>query len=164
MIDADGYRANVGIILVNQQGRLFWAKRVGQKNAWQFPQGGVDLNESTENAMFRELAEEIGLKRDDVEVVAATEGWLRYSLPKKYIRYHSKPLCIGQKQKWYLLKLITDEKNLRLDKSPKPEFDCYRWVNYWYPLKDVVPFKRRVYRLALKEFAGFVETTKNRHR
>lgn len=156
MIDADGYRANVGIILVNQAGQLFWAKRIGQKNAWQFPQGGVDGSESTESAMYRELKEEVGLNRDDVELLSCTPDWLRYSLPKKYIRYHSKPLCIGQKQKWYLLRLVSPESNVKLDCSSKPEFDRYRWVNYWYPLKDVVPFKRRVYRLALKEFAAIV--------
>ena len=161
MIDADGYRENVGIILVNHEGRLFWARRIGQKNAWQFPQGGVDQAESTEDAMYRELAEEIGLGRDDVEVLACTRDWLKYSLPKKFIRYHSKPLCIGQKQRWYLLRLVSDESRLKLDHSSKPEFDHYRWVNYWYPLKDVVPFKRRVYRLALKEFSAFVNSTRD---
>lgn len=162
MIDADGYRANVGIILVNHEGQLFWAKRIGQKNAWQFPQGGVDGTESADEAMYRELTEEVGLNRDDVELLACTPDWLKYSLPKKYIRYHSKPLCIGQKQKWYLLRLVSDENNVKLDHSSKPEFDRYRWVNYWYPLKDVVPFKRRVYRLALKEFATLVNPESTR--
>ena len=77
--------------------------------------------------------------------------------PKKYIRYHSKPVCLGQKQKWYLLQLLSDESKLELDKSSKPEFDSYQWVKYWHPLKKVVPFKRRVYRLALKEFETMIK-------
>lgn len=152
MIDADGFRSNVGIVLVNREGRLFWAKRIGQKNAWQFPQGGINENETAEIALYRELAEEIGLVRDDVEILGCSKEWLRYHLPKRYIRYYSQPLCIGQKQKWYLLRLIADESKLTLDHSQNPEFDLYRWVEYWHPLKDVVSFKRQVYRKVLQEF------------
>lgn len=152
VIDADGFRSNVGIILVNRSGRLFWARRVGQKDAWQFPQGGMKEGETLEEALYRELGEEIGLTRDDVEILACTADWVRYRLPKRYIRYHSKPLCIGQKQRWFLLQLISDEKQLHLDQSETPEFDDFRWVDYWYPLDAVVPFKRSVYRQALEEF------------
>lgn len=158
MIDADGFRSNVGIVLVNREGRLFWAKRIGQKNAWQFPQGGINQNETAETALYRELAEEIGLSRDDVEILGCSKEWLYYNLPKRYIRYHSMPLCIGQKQKWYLLRLLVDECKLKLDRSPKPEFDLYRWVEYWYPLKDVVSFKRQVYRKVLQEFKAILDS------
>ena len=150
MIDSEGYRANVGIILCNSAGRLFWARRIGQRS-WQFPQGGIRWDESPEEAMFRELTEEIGLLPRHVEVIGCTRGWLRYRLPKRLIRRHNKPMCIGQKQVWFLLRMIGEESNVRLDISDRPEFDHWRWVDYWYPLKVVVPFKRQVYRLALSE-------------
>ncbi len=106
MIDEDGFRPNVGIILANAQGQVLWARRVGQ-DAWQFPQGGIAENETPEQALFRELHEEIGLKQEHVRIVSCTQGWLRYRLPKRFLRYRSKPLCIGQKQKWFLLMLTT---------------------------------------------------------
>ncbi|WIO74447.1 RNA pyrophosphohydrolase [Porticoccaceae bacterium LTM1] len=152
MVDRDGFRPNVGIVICNDQGQLLWAKRVGQ-DAWQFPQGGVDRGESPEQALYRELYEEVGLTEADVEILASTRGWLRYKLPKKYIRRNSKPLCIGQKQKWFLLKLTGDEQQIRFDCGHKAEFDGWKWVNYWYPVDKVVDFKRDVYRRALKELA-----------
>lgn len=152
MIDADGYRPNVGIILTNRQGQVFWAKRVGQ-DAWQFPQGGIKTQESAEAALFRELKEEVGLEPQDVEIMACTRGWLRYRLPKRMVRYNSHPVCVGQKQKWFLLRLKSSDKRIRFDCSEKPEFDGWRWVSYWYPLGQVVPFKRDVYRRAMRELA-----------
>ncbi|MCB1748019.1 MAG: RNA pyrophosphohydrolase [Gammaproteobacteria bacterium] len=155
MIDKHGFRANVGIILLNDGGQVFCARRCGM-SAWQFPQGGIKRHETPERAMFRELREEIGLEPDDVEVLGATKGWLRYRLPKRYIRYHQQPLCIGQKQIWFLLKLLSADTSVRLDLADDQEFDDWRWVDYWEPLGFVVPFKRNVYERALHEFADFV--------
>jgi|TARA_B110000908_G_scaffold72041_1_gene86942 putative (di)nucleoside polyphosphate hydrolase len=152
LIDSEGFRANVGIMLANARGEVLWARRVGQ-DAWQFPQGGIQQGESPQQALFRELEEEIGLTAKDVEIIASTRGWLRYRLPQRLLRRDSKPLCIGQKQKWFLLKMLSDDSEVRFDKDHKPEFDHWRWVSYWYPLGQVVPFKREVYRRALKELA-----------
>lgn len=152
MIDSQGFRPNVGIILTNDQGHVFWAKRKGQ-DAWQFPQGGISKNESPREAMYRELYEETGLQPDHVEIIGQTRRWLRYRLPKRMIRRHSHPLCIGQKQRWFLLRLVADEHCLKLDATEKPEFDGWRWVDYWHPVQEVVFFKRRVYQLALNELA-----------
>lgn len=152
MIDEEGFRANVGIILANREGQVLWARRVGQ-DAWQFPQGGITDNESPEDALYRELHEEVGLKPQHVKVIGCTDGWLKYRLPKRFLRYRSKPLCIGQKQKWFLLLLTGDEQQVSFDYGDPPEFDDWRWVNYWYPLDKVVSFKRDVYRKALKELA-----------
>ncbi len=149
-IDEEGFRANVGIVLSNGDRRLFWGGRAG-RDGWQFPQGGIQPGEDPEDAMFRELAEEIGLTPDDVELVGQTRDWLRYRLPRRYVRRNSQPLCIGQKQRWYLLRLLSPESRLRFDTTPKPEFDRWRWVDYWFPLKNVIYFKRRVYRRALEE-------------
>ena len=153
VIDAEGYRANVGIVIINDRGQVFWARRFGQ-HSWQFPQGGVDKGETAEQTMYRELHEEVGLKPEHVKIVAATKHWLRYKLPKRYIRHDDKPVCIGQKQKWFLLKLTAAESDVDLLHSSKPEFDDWRWVSYWYPVRQVVSFKREVYRKVMKEFTS----------
>jgi len=153
MIDVDGFRHNVGIILLNPNGSLFWAKRVNQE-AWQFPQGGVQAHETPEETLFRELKEEIGLNEQDVTILGQTRNWLRYRIPERLIR-DQEPICIGQKQLWYLLKLETAENAIRFDLCDKPEFDDWKWVSYWYPLRQVVSFKREVYRRALKELLPF---------
>lgn len=149
-IDEQGFRANVGIILTDGQGRVLIAGRRG-RGGWQFPQGGMRPEESEEEAMYRELNEEVGLEPADVDMVGSTQGWLRYRLPKRFIRRECTPLCIGQKQRWFLLHLVSDPERLRFDLSEEPEFDRYRWVDYWRPVKEVVYFKRRVYVRALTE-------------
>lgn len=166
VIDKEGFRHGIGIIIVNDRRQVFLAKRVG-KNAWQFPQGGIIDDETPEQAMFRELQEEVGLNENDVTLVASTRRWLRYRLPKKLVRYHSKPICIGQKQKWFLLRLKNKNVQFNLSVTDSPEFDSWAWVSYWYPLKQVISFKKRVYGLVLKEFARIVlakRVTKNNHK
>lgn len=155
MIDSEGFRANVGIVLSNDAGQVFWAKRVGQ-DAWQFPQGGIKANETAESAMYRELKEEVGLSAEHVEIIGCTNDWLKYWLPEKFIRHNSMPLCIGQKQIWYLLKLVADETNVNLGYSRKPEFEHWEWIDYWSPASKVIDFKRNVYQQALNEFAPFL--------
>jgi putative (di)nucleoside polyphosphate hydrolase len=151
VIDEDGFRQNVGIILTNSQGQLFWGRRVGQE-AWQFPQGGIHDNECLHDALFRELHEEVGVGSKDVRILKESDHWLSYRLPKRLVR-DAMPACIGQKQKWFLLQLISSEQSIKLDISIKPEFDHWCWVSYWYPLHQVVAFKREVYRQALLEFS-----------
>ncbi|MGQ8365912.1 RNA pyrophosphohydrolase [Glaciecola sp. 1036] len=155
MIDTEGFRANVGIIICNKQGQVFWARRYGQ-HSWQFPQGGIDQGETAEQAMYRELYEEVGLKEKDVKILAVSRNWLRYKLPKRLVRKGSEPVCIGQKQKWFLLSLTCQEKDVDLASCGHPEFDDWRWVSYWYPIRNVVSFKRDVYRRIMKEFSNVV--------
>ena len=150
MIDTEGYRANVGIILCNTVGELFWARRIGE-DAWQFPQGGIRVSETAEQALFRELSEEIGLQDRDVKVLGCTRDWLRYRLPAGLVRTESKPVCIGQKQRWFLLELTGPETNVCLDTGNKPEFDMWQWVEHHRPVQEVVAFKRDVYQQALDE-------------
>jgi putative (di)nucleoside polyphosphate hydrolase len=151
LIDSDGYRPNVGIIVANNQGQVLWARRVGQ-DAWQFPQGGINSGETAEEALYRELHEEIGLTVDQVAIVDSTRGWLRYKLPKRFLRQNSNAF-IGQKQKWFLLRMLAKDSDVSFEHSDTPEFDFWRWVSYWYPLGQVVAFKRDVYRRAMKELA-----------
>lgn len=157
MIDFDGYRPNVGIVICNRKGQVLWAKRCGQ-NSWQFPQGGINDNESAEQAMYRELHEEVGLQPKDVRLLYVSKHWLRYKLTKRLLRYDSKPMCIGQKQRWFLLQLVSDEKNINMQTTKSPEFDGWRWVSFWYPVRQVVSFKRDVYRKVMKEFASILFT------
>ena len=159
MIDADGYRANIGIVICNRYGQVFWARRFGQ-HSWQFPQGGMDEGESAEQTMYRELYEEVGLHEKDVEVLYYTRNWHKYRLPKRLIRKDSNPVCIGQKQKWFLLRLRCAESQVNLLSSSHPEFDEWRWVSYWYPVRQVVSFKRDVYRKVMKEFASIAMPNK----
>lgn len=152
MVDADGYRPNVGIILSNAAGQVLWARRIGQE-AWQFPQGGINADESPEQALYRELNEEVGLSAEHVELLACTRGWLRYRLPKRLLRHNSTPNFVGQKQKWFLLRMLAGNEQVRMDQTGSPEFDGWRWVSYWFPVGQVVSFKRDVYRRALRELA-----------
>lgn len=150
MIDSDGFRANVGIIIANDAGQVLLAKRIGQQ-AWQFPQGGIARGESPQAAMYRELHEELGLGRDHVECLGRTGDWLRYRLPSRYIRRNRKPLCIGQKQVWFLLRLTAEESAIRFDAHDKPEFEGWCWVDPDEPPRRVIHFKRSVYERALAE-------------
>jgi|TARA_R110002096_G_scaffold194791_4_gene377166 putative (di)nucleoside polyphosphate hydrolase len=165
MIDEDGYRRNVGIILCNQQNKLFWARRANQ-TGWQFPQGGMDEGETPEQAMYRELYEEIGLTSKSVEVIGRTGEWVYYDLPKRFIRSNSFPICKGQKQIWFLLRLLDDEQKICFETTEKPEFDRWRWAEYWEPAFDVVYFKRNVYLSALTEMWShlFPGVTPNLHK
>ncbi|TSE20809.1 RNA pyrophosphohydrolase [Tepidimonas alkaliphilus] len=155
MLDRDGYRPNVGIILLNHRNQVFWGKRI-RTHSWQFPQGGIDRGETPEQAMFRELHEEIGLKPEHVEVLARTRDWLRYEVPERYIRREARGHYRGQKQIWFLLRLIGGDWNLNLRATDHPEFDAWRWNDYWVPLDLVIEFKREVYQRALQELAAYL--------
>jgi putative (di)nucleoside polyphosphate hydrolase len=152
VIDPDGFRANVGIVLMRGTGEVFLGRRVGGRG-WQFPQGGVRDGERLEEAALRELHEEVGLESSHVEIAGSTASWLRYRLPPRYVRRNRSPLCIGQKQRWFLLKLRRDDVAFDLALTAEPEFDAWRWVNYWEPVREVIYFKRPVYARALLELA-----------
>ncbi|WP_029922342.1 RNA pyrophosphohydrolase [Nevskia soli] len=152
MIDADGFRPNVGIILANASAQVLWAKRIRQ-DAWQFPQGGIQRNETPEQALYRELEEELGLKPEHVSLLGVTNDWLRYRLPSRLIRRGRHPVCIGQKQKWFLLRMNCEECLVHFNATSHPEFDGWRWVDFWQPVQEVVAFKRGVYQEALNQLA-----------
>ena len=155
MLDKEGYRPNVGIILLNPRNEVFWGKRVRQ-HSWQFPQGGIKYGESPEQAMYRELYEEIGLRSEHVRIVARTRDWLRYDVPEQWMRRELRGNYRGQKQIWFLLRLVARDCDVCLRRSEKPEFDAWRWHPYWVPLDAVVEFKRAVYQQALSELSRHV--------
>jgi putative (di)nucleoside polyphosphate hydrolase len=156
VIDKNGYRVSVGIIVANKENKLFWGKRIGRGNGWQFPQGGLQSYETTNEAMYRELWEELGLKVKDVKIIGITRRWLYYKIPK-YLRRDRMPLCIGQRQKWFLLRLITEDSNICLNHSGSPEFVTWEWIDYWEPVNKVIYFKRRLYKMALRELEPYLQ-------
>jgi putative (di)nucleoside polyphosphate hydrolase len=155
MLDRDGFRPNVGIILLNQKNQVFWGKRI-RTHSWQFPQGGIDRGENPEQAMFRELHEEVGLKPEHVRIVARTRDWLRYEVPDRFIKREARGHYRGQKQIWFLLQLVGHDWDLNLRATDHPEFDAWRWNDYWVPLELVVEFKRGVYKMALNELSRYL--------
>jgi putative (di)nucleoside polyphosphate hydrolase len=157
MLDKDGYRPNVGIILCNHQGKVLWARR-SARDGWQFPQGGMRSSETPEQAMFRELDEEIGLQPDHVRVIGRTRDWLHYDIPDRMRSSGPRSVFRGQKQIWFLLQLLGSEDEVSLDRSERPEFDAWRWVDYWSTLDQIVYFKRDVYRQALEELEPLIAT------
>jgi putative (di)nucleoside polyphosphate hydrolase len=152
IIDTEGFRANVGIVLLSSSSQVFVGRRAGGRG-WQFPQGGMRDGEEPQDTAYRELHEEVGLHPEDVELVGSTASWLSYRLPPRYIRHHQLPLCIGQKQRWFLLRVRRDDVQFNLRSTDTPEFDRWRWVNYWNPVREVIYFKRPVYASALEELA-----------
>ena len=155
MLDREGYRPNVGIILLNGRNQVFWGKRL-RTHSWQFPQGGIKYGESPEQAMFRELHEEVGLMPDHVEIVARTRDRMRYEVPDHFIRKDARGHYKGQKQIWFLLRLLGRDSDMNLRATNHPEFDAWRWNDYWVPLEVVIEFKRGVYEMALTELARFL--------
>ncbi|NEN76135.1 RNA pyrophosphohydrolase [Pelistega sp. NLN82] len=159
MLDREGYRPNVGIILVNHKNEVFWGKRIREKS-WQFPQGGIKYGENPTQAMYRELNEELGLRPEHVQILGRTQNWLRYNVPENFIRRESRGHYKGQKQIWFLLRLVAKDKNICLRASHHPEFDAWRWSPYWVSLEQVIEFKRGVYMQALQELSGLVFSQK----
>jgi putative (di)nucleoside polyphosphate hydrolase len=155
MLDREGFRPNVGIVLLNQRNQVFWGKRI-RTHSWQFPQGGIKHGESPEQAMFRELHEEVGLRPEHVRIVGRTRDWLRYEVPDHYIRRDARGHYKGQKQIWFLLQLVGRDSDMNLRATDHPEFDAWRWNDYWVPLEMVIEFKRQVYELALTELSRFL--------
>jgi putative (di)nucleoside polyphosphate hydrolase len=152
MLDREGFRPNVGIILVNQKNQVWWGKRVNE-HSWQFPQGGIKHGESPEQAMLRELHEEVGLMPEHVKVIGRTRDWLRYEVPDRYIKREARGHYRGQKQIWFLLRMTGRDCDIHLRATDHPEFDAWLWHEYWIPLDDVIDFKREVYSLALSELS-----------
>ncbi|WP_423236136.1 RNA pyrophosphohydrolase [Amphibiibacter pelophylacis] len=153
MLDRDGYRPNVGIILLNAHNQVFWGKRL-RTHSWQFPQGGIKQGETPEEAMFRELHEEVGLTQAHVQILARTRDWLHYNVPAHFVRREARGHYKGQKQIWFLLRLTGRDSDLDLRATSHPEFDAWRWSEYWVPMEAVIEFKRGVYVAALSELVG----------
>ena len=151
------YRPNVGAVLFNAMGHVLVARRAGLPNAeapagaWQLPQGGIDEGEDPREAVLRELAEEIGTDR--AKVIGEHQDWLTYDLPSQLIGVALHGRYRGQRQRWFALRFLGEDSDIRLDLGPHPEFDAWRWA----PLAELpslaVPFKRPIYKILAASFA-----------
>ena len=150
-----GFRANVAAAVVDGRGHILLARRT-DGGGWQLPQGGMQQGENPEEAMFRELQEELGLVPSGTEVLAATAGWHRYQIPLSVRKLRGKMAegFHGQAQRWFLLRLAANEDAICLNAEVCPEFDSWRWVTYWYPVNCVVEFKREAYRQGLTDLSA----------
>ena len=141
-------RIGVGIVLLNNDNKVFVAKRIDNaKNFWQMPQGGVDEGEDFLKAAFRELEEETSIK--NVELIKELDGTITYKLPDRLLGIIWKGKYKGQKQKWFLMKFIGEEKEINL-KTKNPEFLDWKWIDLDKITDIVVDFKLHVYQ-ELKE-------------
>ncbi len=156
----DGYRPNVGIILSNPSRRVLWARRT-KHDGWQFPQGGIEPEETVLQAAYRELQEEIGVTSSHVQLIGNTSRWLHYDLPYrlKANQFRRSPIK-GQKQIWFLFKFLGCDSDVCLDAGSEPEFDQWKWVDYWEPAENIVGFKRTVYQSALTELEPYLSNLK----
>jgi putative (di)nucleoside polyphosphate hydrolase len=156
MIDKDGYRPNVGIVICNARNEVFWGKRVRQ-NSWQFPQGGIKHGESPEQAMYRELMEEVGLAQEHVRILGRTRNWMRYDVPRDWMKRDWRGHYRGQKQIWFLLRLLGRIASVRLRASRTiPNSMPGAGMITGRRRKPMVEFKREVYRTALSELERFL--------
>ncbi len=149
------YRPNVAIVLCNKHAQVLWARRM-RHDGWQFPQGGVAPNETSHEAAYRELEEELGLKRQHVRLIGSTKEWFTYDIPEQFLRNRYRQGLRGQRQKWFLFEFTGDNSDFCLDCTPHPEFDDWKWIDYWDSVDRVVNFKRAVYRQALTELEPLV--------
>jgi putative (di)nucleoside polyphosphate hydrolase len=146
------YRANVGVVLINRDGRIFAGRRIDSDSpAWQMPQGGIDDGEKPRKAALRELREETGVSKDLVEFVAKTTGWLTYDLPPELLGKVWGGKYRGQRQKWFLFRFLGRDDQIDID-TDHPEFDQWRWIGADELLDSIVPFKRAVYEQVIRAF------------
>ncbi len=153
------YRLNVGAVLFSRQGKVLVARRANYVNAegaaggWQLPQGGIDKNEDPRAAIMRELAEEIGT--GNAEIIGEHPDWLNYDLPDALIGKAFKGRYRGQRQRWFALRYLGEDADIRLDLDPHPEFDAWRWTELAELPALAVSFKRPIYEILARDFSGY---------
>jgi putative (di)nucleoside polyphosphate hydrolase len=153
------YRPNVGAVLFDRRGKIFVARRADFPNAegapggWQLPQGGIDEDEDPRVAIFRELAEEIGTER--AEIIGEHPDWMFYDLPPDLLGVALGGKYRGQRQRWFALRFLGEDADIRLDADPHPEFDAWRWAELADLPALAVPFKRAIYEVLAVSFARF---------
>jgi len=159
------YRPNVGAVLFNRDGKVFVARRADLPNAegapggWQLPQGGIDEGEDPRSAVLRELAEEIGTDR--AEIIGEHPDWLTYDLPPHLVGVALKGRYRGQRQRWFALRFVGADSDIRLDLDPHPEFDAWRWVDLAELPALAVDFKRPIYEVLVRSFGNLASEVVN---
>jgi len=151
------YRSGVGIVLINQHKKIFVGKRIdNQSDAWQMPQGGIDIGEDEDIAMYRELFEETGIKAENVKLLKKSSKYFYYNLPYKLQKKFWGGKYLGQKQRWYLLDFIGDDSGVNIS-THEPEFSEWKWVNSQDLINLIVNFKKTLYQEIVEEFKDYLQ-------
>lgn len=150
------YRSGVGIMIIDQQKRIFVGKRIdNHSDAWQMPQGGLDAGETEDEALLREMKEETGISSHEVKILSQSSKHYYYNLPYKLQKKFWGGKYLGQKQRWYLIEFCGDEKNIDVA-TEDPEFSEWKWISKENLLGAIVAFKRDLYEEVMKEFESFL--------
>ncbi len=149
------YRASIGFMMIDSRKKVFLGRRCWPKDSpyrYQMPQGGIEPGETPEEALWREMFEEIGLTKQNVQLLAESKEWLTYDLPQRM-----RTSIDGNKQKWFLLYFSGKQEDLKFDNERRPEFCGARWVPPKKVPYLVIPFKKSVYRRVLEEFKPIID-------
>ena len=150
------YRPNVGMMIINQKKEIFVGKRIDHpSNFWQMPQGGIDAQEIPSIAALREMEEEVGIKKNKVDLLTESKDWYCYSIPSDLAKTLWKGKYKGQRQKWFLYKFKGAEKDINIH-TEHPEFSDYKWVTKDFLVPNIVPFKKKIYEKLLLEFKDYL--------
>ena len=150
------YRPNVGMMIINQKKEIFVGKRIDHpSNFWQMPQGGIDAQEIPSIAALREMDEEVGIKKNKVDLLTESKDWYYYSIPSDLAKTLWKGKYKGQRQKWFLYKFKGVEKDINIH-TEHPEFSDYKWVTKDFLVPNIVPFKKKIYEKLLIEFKDYL--------
>ena len=150
------YRPNVGMMIINQKKEIFVGKRIDHpSNFWQMPQGGIDAQEIPSIAALREMEEEVGIKKNNVDLLTESKDWYYYSIPSDLAKTLWKGKYKGQRQKWFLYKFKGTDKDVNIH-TEHPEFSDYKWVTKDFLVPNIVPFKKKIYEKLLLEFKDYL--------
>ena len=150
------YRPNVGMMIINQKKEIFVGKRIDHpSNFWQMPQGGIDAQEIPSIAALREMNEEVGIKKNKVDLLTESKDWYYYSIPSDLAKTLWKGKYKGQRQKWFLYKFKGTDKDINIH-TEHPEFSNYKWVTKDFLVPNIVPFKKKIYEKLLLEFKDYL--------
>ena len=150
------YRNGVGIMLINSNKKIFVGKRIdNQSDAWQMPQGGTDIGEDEDLAMYRELQEETGIKSEDVKLIKKSNRYFYYNLPYKLQKKFWGGKFLGQKQRWYSVEFLGDDKSVNIS-TEAPEFSEWKWIDKKEIIEVIVSFKKELYRNVINEFKDYL--------
>ena len=150
------YRPNVGMMIINQKKEIFVGKRIDHpSNFWQMPQGGIDAQEIPSIAALREMDEEVGIKKNKVDLLTESKDWYYYSIPSDLAKTLWKGKYKGQRQKWFLYKFKGTDKDVNIH-TEHPEFSDYKWVTKDFLVPNIVPFKKKIYEKLLFEFKDYL--------
>jgi len=145
------YRKCVGMMILNSNNEILVGRRIDHPSGfWQMPQGGIDENEDQEEAVWREMLEEIGT--NNAKIIKISDQWIKYEIPEKTLKtlpWGKK--YIGQQQKWFAFRFAGQDKEINIG-TENPEFSEWKWAKINSIIDNIVPFKRHVYSKVLKEF------------